>query len=156
MREVSKSIATEFDVPGEHSGRVMRMIRRMLDVALFFCDLLYINTRFCTIVETEEYEEENEGEVVLGASSMTFASTLMTLSYSLSLINLFAVYFIIDYYKFGVPLCMSNSMISNPLSPAKRLMPVKTVTKSSSFINSILPNNRPVPKLVLNSTKFLM
>lgn len=36
MREVSKSIATEFDVPGEHSGRVMRMIRRMLDVALFF------------------------------------------------------------------------------------------------------------------------
>ena len=95
-------------------------------------------------------------EVVLGASSMTFASTLMTLSYSLSLINLFAVYFIIDYYKFGVPLCMSNSMISNPLSPAKRLMPVKTVTKSSSFINSILPNNRPVPKLVLNSTKFLV
>jgi len=61
VREVSKSIATEFDVPGEHSGRVMRMIRRMLDVALFFCDLLYINTRFCTIVETEEYEEENEG-----------------------------------------------------------------------------------------------
>ena len=60
MREVSKSIATEFDVLGEHSGRV-RMIRRMLDVALFFV-IYYINTRFCTIMETEEFKEEEENE----------------------------------------------------------------------------------------------
>ena len=60
MREVSKSIATEFDVLGEHSGRV-RMIRRMLDVALFFV-IYYINTRFCTIIETKEYKEEEENE----------------------------------------------------------------------------------------------
>ena len=63
MREVSKSVATEFDVPGEHSGRVIVM-RRMLDVALFFVICYIYNTRFCTIMETEEFkeeEEENEG-----------------------------------------------------------------------------------------------
>ena len=155
MREVSKSVATEFDVPGEHSGRVIVM-RRMLDVALFFVICYIYNTRFCTIIETEEYkeEEENEGSCfrrVVDDVCVDFDDSLL-----FSPIDLFAVYFIIDYYKFGAPLCMSNSMISNPLSPAKRLMPVNTVTKSSSFINSILPNNLPVPKLVLNSTKFLM
>ena len=45
MREVSKSVATEFDVPGEHSGRVIVM-RRMLDVALFFVICYIYNTRF--------------------------------------------------------------------------------------------------------------
>lgn len=158
MREVSKSSATEFDVPGEHSGRVIVM-RRMLDVALFFVICYIYNTRFCTIMETEEFkeEEENEGSCfrrrVVDDVCVDFDDSLL---FSLSCIDLFAVYFIIDYYKFGAPLCMRNSMISNPLSPAKRLMPVNTVTKSSSFINSILPNNLPVPKLVLNSTKFLM
>lgn len=128
----------------------------MLDVALFFVICYIYNTRFCTIIETEEYkeEEENEGSCfrrVVDDVCVDFDDSLL-----FSPIDLFAVYFIIDYYKFGAPLCMSNSMISNPLSPAKRLMPVNTVTKSSSFINSILPNNLPVPKLVLNSTKFLM
>ena len=33
-------------------------MRRMLDVALFFVICYIYNTRFCTIIETEEYKEE--------------------------------------------------------------------------------------------------
>ena len=34
----------------------------MLDVALFFVICYIYNTRFCTIIETEEYKEEEENE----------------------------------------------------------------------------------------------
>ena len=57
----------------------------MLDVALFFVICYIYNTRFCTIIETKNSKKKKKTrEVVLGgASSMTFASTLMTLSFSL-------------------------------------------------------------------------
>ena len=34
----------------------------MLDVALFFVICYIYNTRFCTIIETEEFKEEEENE----------------------------------------------------------------------------------------------
>jgi hypothetical protein len=108
VREVSKSIATEFDVPGEHSGRVIVM-RRMLDVALFFVICYIYNTRFCTIMETEEFkeEEENEGSCFRRRSSMTFASTLMTLFYSLSLVLIYFRCTLLLITTSSVPRCAS-------------------------------------------------
>ena len=130
----------------------------MLDVALFFviCYIYIIHAFVPSSKPKNIKKKKKTREVVLGGEVVDDVCVDFDDSLLFSPIDLFAVYFIIDYYKFGAPLCMSNSMISNPLSPAKRVMPVNTVTKSSSFINSILPNNLPVPKLVLNSTKFLM
>ena len=79
----------------------------MLDVALFFVICYIYNTRFCTIIETEEFKEMRKTRevVVGGASSMTFASTLMTLFYSLSLVLIYLRCTLLLITTSSVPRC---------------------------------------------------
>ena len=79
----------------------------MLGVALFFVICYIYNTRFCTIIETEEFKEMRKTRevVVGGASSMTFASTLMTLFYSLSLVLIYLRCTLLLITTSSVPRC---------------------------------------------------